>query len=884
MRLAAGTRLGIYEVVGPLGSGGMGEVYRARDTKLGREVALKIISEEFTEDPERMARFEREAKMLAALNHPNIAAIYGVEESTGAPALVMELVGGATLAERLRKGRMPLEEVLPVARQIAEGLEAAHEKGIIHRDLKPANIKITHDGTVKVLDFGLAKPELSETSGMDLDNSPTIRQMATRAGQVLGTAAYMSPEQARGKPLDKRTDIWSFGCVLFEMVTGKRAYEGETVTDVLACVIRGEPDWNLLGPETQPGLRKLLRRCLEKDQKNRLRDIGDARIALDEVARAEASGETASSSQVVYEGRPKAKGRRTMALAAAAMVIAVGVMLWMKPKPELGPVRKLEIPVAHLDLGGAEPFEISPQGKRIAYVSNRRVWIRQLDHLDSQEVAGSEGALELFWSPDGTMIGFVTPTKVWKVPVGGGPATAIANLPGWTQNGGAAWSPNGVIYLTPGFTGLLKVNDGGGALTTVLPVDPNTEFDFHQVSTLPENRGVIFVVHGKKPPQDALQVWSEGQRKVVLELPGERLGTPVYSAPGVILFSRQGASPGLWAAPFSLKSLETTGQPFLVEADASYPSVAADGTLAVLHGARVPKTQMVWLDRQGQTTGTIGAPDEQYPFPALSPDGTKVAIVAVREGKPDLWVQDVQRGTRTRASYSGISTEFEPSWSPGGDRITAEIGYDPASAQIEAVQTDGSGKPQVLVRGVKGSFSPDGKLLTYCVWGDQSNWDLWYVELTPGAKPAPYLQTPAAEYALELSPDMRYAAYVSNESGRNEIYVKPFPSGPGKWQVSLNGGYWPHWNRAGNELFFVQGDDLMAAQVRARPEFAPGTPQKLFTHPESGVALSEGSPDDFDISLDGRHFLFLENASKGAAPQGILIVQNWYAQFANSQR
>jgi eukaryotic-like serine/threonine-protein kinase len=879
MALFPGAKLGPYDIVAPLGAGGMGEVYRARDIKLGRDVALKVVPEAFAQETERIARFQREAQVLAALNHPNVAAIYGFEDSGKIHALVMELVEGPTLADRIKEGALSPVEALQIGKQICEGLEYAHERGIVHRDLKPANVKVTSDGAVKLLDFGLAKALESVTTAGDISTSPTISRMATQAGVILGTAAYMSPEQARGKAVDRRADIWAFGCVLYEMLTGKVPFGGDTVTDTLAAVIKEEPSLDRLPSATPLAIRNLLRRCLDKNPRQRLCDIGEARIAIEQVL-AGAPKDLEAGARL-----PHTKGNWKIvasAVALTAVLAYLAALRWGSTLPAM-PLLKLEIPVQNMDLDTGQPLSFSPDGKKIAYISKGRVWIRFLDQLEPREVPGSEGAVQITWSPDSTTVAFATAKKISKFSIRGGEPINIADVPGqMSAAAGIAWEANDQIILTTGFTGLLEVSSQGGNPVPVLDPDPKGEADFHGCNLLPNGRGIILVVHRKAEGPDTIAVFTGKTKKGLLTLPGENLFGAVYSPTGHILFRQSSKTPGLWAVPFSLAKLEATGKPFLVAPDAGFPSSSAGGMLAYIQGANARLTQLVWVDRNGKTLGTIGQPAVQAPVPSLAPDETRVAIAAEKENSPstNVWVQDITRGTRTLLASESTNYRFTfpPSWSPAGDSIAYQVGSNQTDLSIVVKAADGTGAAERLVSGISGAFSRDGKYFFFSSWNDEKKkWGVWYLPLQGDRKPVPFLEADSSDAVL--SPDGHSLAYASNESGRSEIYIRPFPSGESRLQVSVNGGDWPHWNRRGDELYFAEGSDIMVVEVKTGPKLALSPPRKLFTRQLNGIGSASGRPDGFDVTGDGKRFLLLQEANKQTTGQSIVVVQNWIAEF-----
>ncbi len=885
MTLAAGTKLGRYEIRSKLGEGGMGEVYRARDEKLNRDVAIKVLPEGFTENAERVARFQREAQVLASLNHPNIAAIYGVEESDGVRALVMELVEGPTLADLIAAGRMPVDDALRIAKQMAEALEVAHERRIIHRDLKPANVKVTPEGTVKVLDFGLAKVFADEAPDTELSHSPTLIK-GTQAGMILGTAAYMSPEQAKGKVVDKRSDIWAFGCVLFEMLTGKQSFSGETLTDILASVVRAEPDWNLLPASTPEPIRRLLRRCLTKDQKQRLRDIGEARITIESFQ----SGGSEENTQLTILNQPPPFRKSLIWVAGIALAFMLGGlgMWWQRPVSSELPLRKLELQIPALDRSLYYEYSISPNAKSIAYVSNDRLWIRDLDRLEPREVPNTENASHPFWSPDSAYLGYVIGKKMWKVSGAGAGTTAITDLPDLFSGAGAAsWRADGVIIFTTGDSGLMQVSAQGGDATPLLNVGADEE-DFHSVSVLPDGHGVLFTVHRSVQGPDTIALFDGKSRKNLLQLDGQRIDHPVYSPTGHILFDRRMTNPGIWALPFSLSRLEVTGEPFLVVPGAGAPRVAYDGTLLFSFDNVSAPTRLVWMDRAGKVVNNIQSDPLPFQLPSLrlSPDEKQLVQATRESGKTDYWIVNLARGTRTRLTFDNTARGWFCGWTPDGQRVMYASGDTPLVYKIRLKAADGSGEAKEFLNGLDASFSPDGKFIIYSApepGERQQNWDLWYVGTEAGAKPSPFLVTPKDQRYAEFSPDGDYVAYASDESGRYEVYVKPFPNGEGKSRVSIDGGAVPRWSRRGDELFFASGNDIMAVHVQTKPTLVLGQPQKLFTRRPVAADRAEGFYDSYDVSADGQRFVMLQSEEQQTASQRLTIIQNWFAEFKDRQ-
>ena len=882
MALQPGQMLSHYRLAEKIGEGGMGEVWRATDTTLDRSVAVKILPESLSEDGELLARFEREAKLLASLNHPNIAVIHGLHHAGTTHFLAMELVAGEDLAHRIRHGALPVAEAIRLGRQVAEAVEAAHEHGVIHRDLKPANIMISKEGAVKVLDFGLAKSlESDGGSGGAPSMSPTLTGAATRAGVILGTAAYMSPEQARGRAVDRRTDIWAFGCVLYEMLTGRPVFPEETISDTLAAVLKTDPDWSAFPKEAPAGLRRLVHRCLVKDPRQRLRDIGEARILLEDLARG--TGEDRSESAAAVPAPGGSRLRPGMVLLWTAVTIGVaaaaGLAGWsLKPAPAGPPVRKFRVATDSGSRAGIIQGELalSPDGQRVAYAAEGGIWIRDLASLDSRLLAPTGEAAGLFWSPDSAWVGYFSERKLWKAPAAGGTPLAVCPLrvPA-DESEGAAWLEDGRIVFATGAGGLFEVPAAGGEAVALLPVGPD-ESDFHDATPLPDGKGVVFTVH-RKAGRDTLALYAAGKRRDLLREEGQVLDDAAYSPTGHILYSQYPSNRGVWALPFSLAKMEVTGKPFLVAADAMSPSVSRDGTLAYWEGVAGRLSQLIWVDRSGREIGTIGHPQQMDAFPRLSPDSRRIAV-SVEEGETsDIWILDSIRGTQTRLTFDPVP-EFVPSWSPSGERLIFSRGATPSNYMLILQAVDGTGSADVVGTGIGAGFSPDGKTIAYAKYDEKSWMDLYLTSLTGERKPTPFLVVGGMEIAPAISPDGTLLAYQSDESGRDEIYLKKFPSGEGKWQVSVNGGDWPRWNGRGDRLYYVERDNLMEVAVSARPAVSLGSPVRLFTREPAQVYVPFGWPEGYDVTPDGQRFLLLKRVPQQRA-SGIAIVQNWYAEF-----
>lgn len=890
---SARRKIGQYEVTGKLGEGGMGEVYRARDAKLGREVALKILPAALAHDGQSLARLEREARTLAALNHPNIAAIYGLEEAEGLRALVMELVEGETLAEHIHGATgtgtkcLSPEEALPIAKQIAEALEYAHERGVIHRDLKPANVKITPEGTVKVLDFGLAKVLSDQDSAAPVTaaNSPTLSALATQAGMILGTAAYMAPEQAKGKPVDRRADIWAFGCVLFEMLSGKKPFEGETISDLLAAVIRGEPEWTDLPEKTPAAIKRLIRRCLVKDPKQRLRDVGDARIAIEEtLARTAADAGADVLGAGIAESTSAARLRRTLpwAMGSVAIVFA-GVACWLLFRPALRPnvIRfPLSPPEGAEFIDGGE-LSISPDGRMLAFIAQSGgpdkppvLWLRPLDSMAAQAIPGTEGAQAPFWSPDSQQIGFQAGGKLVKIAAtGGGPQTLCdADFPGgsWNKDGAILFNNHNNIYSVP---------DTGGEPTLVATPDAAHGEFFQLPQFLPDGRHFIVQVRTGSPVGGYIAAGSLDSKTVERLTPSS---TDALYALGYLFYMDQST---LMARRFNAKALRFTGGAVPVaqnvgrfeNADYGFFVVSPTGMLAYETVPAVSTNQMTWFSRAGQKLGVVGQPDV-YSTPVLSPDGSKLAVAVGPLGKHNIWVYDLKRGTGSRLTISSAD-DLNPVWSADGKQILFSSNraglydiYQQAADGLGSTEPVFQSKDQIKYLN---DLTTDGRYLLYDTGGDENGAQLWGVPLFGDRKPSAFIEGEFRAISAQFSPNGHFVTYASNETGRNEIYVQTFPQQTGKWQISASGGTDPVWRRDGKELFFLSPDGkLMAVDANTNAgTFQAGIPKELF---QAQVIPPWYWRNIYAPSADGQRFLMITPASEAkAAP--ITVVVNWAA-------
>jgi eukaryotic-like serine/threonine-protein kinase len=888
MSLKAGTHLGSYEVLAPIGAGGMGEVYQAHDTKLGRDVAIKVLPEAFALDPGRLSRFQREAKMLASLNHPHIAMIHGLEQSNGVHYLVMELVPGETLRERVaREGPLPVEEALGICRQITEALETAHDKGIIHRDLKPANVKVTPEGKVKILDFGLAKALAGDAATSDPATSPTLSAAATLQGVILGTAAYMSPEQARGKAVDKRTDIWALGCVLYELLTAKQAFQGETVTEILAAVLKGEPEWQALPANTPPTIRVLLRRCLQKDVNRRVRDAGDVRIEIEEALAA-----PLPTGSTVAQVPERTVWRWALVAGLVCLIIGAvvtGVVVWnLKPAATVPPVTRMVItlpPGQQLaGLDGGPAVALSPDGSQLAYVARQngtqQIYLRAMDGLESKPIPGTEDGVVPFFSPDGQWLGFFAGAKLKKISVSGGPALILGDAP---FPMGASWGGQGIIAFTPvgGASPLLQLPDAGGP-TQLLTHLTKGDAAHRWPEFLPGGRAVLFAAgtNGISFGNARIAAQSIGTHEQRNLIQG---GTdPRYAPSGHLIYAQGG---NLMAAAFDVQRLRTMGAPVPVAqgvlqspvSGAAQYSLSATGSLVYVSGGiQSAQRRLVWVNRDGAEQPSA-APGHAYLGPRLSPDGGRIAL-ATTDQDAQVWVYDLSRQTLTRFTFEG-SFNANPVWTPDGKRI-AFLSNREGSQNIFWQLADGSGGLERLTTSdylhAPASWSPDGQLLAFFEVNLTTQRDIWVLRMSD-RKMQPFLRTPFDEAVPRFSPDGRWLAYISNESGRYEIYVQPYPGPGGKWQISAEGGTEPVWNRNGRELFYRNGNKMMVVDISTQPGFAAGAPRVVF---EGRYELAPFPISNYDVSPDGQRFLMLKPVEQEqAAPTQINVVLNWFEEL-----
>ncbi len=949
--MEVGKTIGGYRILSPLGAGGMGEVWRAEDEKLGREVALKVLPFEFAGDAERMARFEREAKILASLNHPNIAHLYGLEtvertvgegftpsretvsSGTGTDAdsdagsidsnvgeglipsrdddqagldpapttfLVMELVEGEDLSERIARGPLPIDEAIPIARQIAEALEAAHDQGIVHRDLKPANIKLRSDGTVKVLDFGLAKAWETESTESSLSLSPTMTQHATAAGLILGTAAYMSPEQAAGTAADRRADTWSFGVVFWEMLTGHKLFDGETVSHVLASVLKDELDLEELPTDIPPQLRVLVSRCLERDPRRRLQAIGEARITLEEIERHPTGSGSNLGGDVASGSGSAASGMRFPRWAAIlTAVILVGVSFaagWIATRSDPVEPRVLQAEISPpegtiFSLQAIAPgaAQISPDGSKIVFGTidpegKRILWLRRVGDSGARQLPGTEGAAYPFWAPDSRRIGFFSADgKLRKIDTSGGPPVTIC----MARNGkGGSWSDRGEILFAPAHdSAIYLVPAAGGEPIQVTEISPGATS--HRLPTWLSGGRFLYLARSAGGP--------EGDRIVVGSIDAEGQDPDLLAAAsntavagGFILFIREGT---LMAQPFDEDRPALIGDAIPVAEDVLYVggarfgafSVSDDGLLVYNTGRSETKSEIVWVDQEGGVLAKAGEGALLFDI-VVSPDGRSAAVTELDStvGTADIWIYDLERELRTRFTFDPTN-DWYPAWSPDGRRIA----FASARAGRDGIWTKGVGgsedaQPLLEEEGLRvfpQDWSPDGKFVVYERFGNDNNTDLWAIRVDDGEKfelvASPYIEGFAA-----VSPDGRWMAFTSNESGRDEVYVTTFPEPARRWQVSTTGGTFPRWSRDGNELYFGTAvGDLLVAEVGGDGEaFDVGRVRALHSW---NLATSFRRP--FDVTADGEDLLVI----RGQAMQSrdpLKIVLNWDAALDKERR
>jgi len=883
-----GKRLAHYEITGSIGKGGMGEVYRARDTKLGRDVAIKVLPTEMSRDPERLARFDREARTLATLQHPNIASIYGFESVDNVRFLVMELVDGEDLSQRLQSGSIPVDEVVDMGVQLAEGLTAAHAVGIIHRDLKPANIKISPEGKLKILDFGLARTYLDEHgSGTDLQHSPTLTGM-TQAGVILGTAAYMSPEQARGKRADHRADIWAYGVVLFEMLTGKRLFDGETASDTLASVLRADVPWDALPHNTPPTLRRIMQRCLERDVSRRLQAIAEARIALEDL-KAGRSDEAVLQPAAKRDSR-LGRERLVWMLAVVALAAAVAAMAFQRTDAPIPPlVQSTLLPAPGWDFAPASPFAVSPDGSQIAYVAiarpdnesaaagSKSIWICDLALPEPRRLAGTDGDAYPFWSPDGRWLGFFANGQLNKIDARGGPVIPLCDA---TDGRGGTWNADGIILFQKAWSeGLMKVSASGGTAEPLTTLNKDRFDVSHRwPHFLPDGQHFLFYVVSTTNPNlseySGIYVGSlDSKKDVRLLLKTE--SRALYAREHLLY--RAGST--LMAHPFDASKLQFTGDPTPLAADVPGGAVSwggaefgtsESGVLAHLRGAGATNTLLQWRDRDGKVLEIVSDPGGYFQ-PRLSHDWTRIAT-SVGKDAGDIWIYDLQRDMRTRFTFDPAD-ERTPVWSPDDSQVAFVSGRS-GDREIYVRPTSGQGDPRLLFSAETQieltDWSNDGRFIFFNRLSSKGS-DIWTLDVQK-AEATPLLSGGWFEDA-RLSPDGKWLAFTSYESGNEEIYVQSFPAAGGRSLVSSDAapGSAAHatWRPDGRELFYLRGSEIVAVPVTGDASFSVGTPKALFS-----VSVTVNSPQ-YSVSEDGQRILTNELPPADQSKIGASLIQNW---------
>jgi eukaryotic-like serine/threonine-protein kinase len=862
MRIESGTRLGPYQVLSAIGAGGMGEVWRAKDTRLDREVAIKILPAAFASNAQLRVRFEREAKAISSLNHPNICTLHDVGHEEGLDYLVMELIDGEPLDERLRRGPLPTEQLLRYGAQIATALDAAHRRGVVHRDLKPGNVMITRSGA-KLLDFGLARSTDAATPGAQ-SLLATEQKPITEQGTIVGTYQYMSPEQLEGSDVDARTDIFALGAVLYEMATGRRAFEGTTKTSLIAAIVSSQPPpVSALAPMTPPALDHVVRRCLEKDPDERWQSAHDVASELLWISEA---GSQAGVSIGATRRRDVRKAAIAAAILLAGAVAGVAGHRWFSQRsvPRQLP---LQYVIEHGNMNESRPA-VSPDGRRVAYTRDNAIVVRDLGRLEATPVAGTEGGIVPFWSPDGEWIAFTADRKLWKVRRDGSGKTLLASVAPLISAGNGVWLPDGRIVFTIGTAGLHEVRDRGGDAREILAPESD-ESDFHFVSALPDGKGFLFVPH-KGDSFNSIVLWDGRERKTLLTLPGQIIAKVVYADSGHILFERAPEGRGVWALPFSLARMEVTGEPFPLIRFGGTPSVVGS-TLVYAPGVPPVMSEIVEVDRTGRVVRTIGVPRRGlYPVPALSPDGRLIAVPVLSETGSDLWVYDVASGEPTRLTFDERADSGTPVWSPDGGELVYTLSRSTEEYVIRAVTVDRS-RARELGRGAGPvAFTDDGASILYNIPGKGFDWNLWKKNFADDGPGEVFLAEVGNELQPAVSPDGRLLAY---QHAGNTL-IRTLPGGGGPWQVATGGTAAPKWSRSGDRIFYLSGDDVMEAAVTISPSIRIGTPKKLFSFTHSPTIFTRER--DMAVTSDDTFIMVRPVESQ----PGIVVVQNWKSLLA----
>jgi eukaryotic-like serine/threonine-protein kinase len=890
MPLSAGTKLGPYEILSAIGAGGMGEVYKARDTRLDRTVAIKVLPTHLADRSELRERFDREAKTIASLNHPHICTLHDVGHQDGIDFLVMEFLEGETLAQRLQKDALPLEQVLQYAIEISDALDKAYRKGVTHRDLKPGNIMLTKSGT-KLLDFGLAKlKQEAAPANVSLSDLPTAIDPLTAQGTIVGILQYMAPEQLEGKEVDARTDIFAFGAVVYEMATGKRAFEGKTQASVIGAILKDDPPpISSLQPMTPPALDRVVKRCLAKDPDDRWQTARDLEVDLKWIA--EGGSHVTLAPTAVVKGI-RSLGRRGLILSVGALLlvaVVTGLAIWNlkpTPAPPLQPVSRLVVnlppgqQLAGLDLGPA--VALSPDGTHLAYAATQgatqQLYLRAMDSLEAKPISGTAGASSPFFSPDGQWLGFFAGQELKKVSVSGGAALTLGNA---VYSYGGSWGSQGMIAFAPSTAGALQqVPDAGGAPQPLTRLEKGDSVH-RWPEFLPGGKAVLFAASAITASwlnaHVAVQSVGAGERRNLIQGATQ----PRYAPSGHLIYVQRGS---LMAVPFDPQRLEVTSAAVpVVEGVLQSPvsgaaqySFSITGSLVYVPGGiQSAQSRLVWVNRNGAEQ-PLAAPMRAYQFPRLSPDGRRVAM-AIAEQETQIWLYDLSREALTRFTFEG-NTNLIPVWTPDGKRIAFQSNREGPSNVFWQL-ADGSGGQERLTTSeyLQGptSWSPDGQLMAFTEINPTTGYDIWVLRMDD-RKAQPFLQTPFLESAPRFSSDGRWLAYVSDESGHREIYVQPYPGPGGKWQISTEGGTEPVWNPNGRELFYRSGNKMMAVNIATQPGFAAGKPRMLF---EGHYVPTPATLSDYDVSPDGQRFLLLKPSEQEEETTQINVVLNWFEEL-----
>jgi predicted Ser/Thr protein kinase len=862
-----GQTISHYRILEKLGEGGMGVVYKAEDTSLKRTVALKFLPPTLLAGEEEKKRFIREAQAAAALSHPNIATVFAIDEAESQTFIALELIEGQSLDKKIASGPLKITEILDIAAQLCEGLQAAHEKGVVHRDIKSANIMVTEKGQVKMLDFGLAK--LKGVSRV------------TREGAALGTMAYMSPEQLRGEAVDQRTDIWSAGVLLYEMISGQLPFSGDYEQATAYQILNDDPEpLTALRTGVPMELERLVHKMLSKDPGDRYQTVSEIRVDLKAAGLTLGKG-TSSQRRAMAPGKLERKRGHLGALAAAGCIGiilgGVGVWLAMHPGPSApGPHQMRILTVARGSR--IENAAISPDGSQIAYIQKGLIYVRNLAQVDARAIPGTAGARRLFWSPGSDAIGYATNTFLWRVAAAGGEPVALCKMP--NNFLGAFWNSDGHIIFALPTLGLQTVPEQGGDPRNALSPDSSRgEFDFHTPSLMPDGEGILAILHGSDNWTSKVQLLQGQNRRTLIDIPNSYLWGPHYSSTGHIVFGEDSPRYGIWAAAFSPTSEGTLNEPFLVKSGAHSPSVARDGTLACVAGPR-SVMRLAWVSRTGHIDRFIGEPLDQLRFPAVSPDGKKIAVSAYLSGVMDIWIYDLQQGVQTRLPTEASQDRFAV-WSPGSDTVVFACGSWGVKQNVVRTRSDAGGILDTLLPGsyLPASWSRDGRYLVLL-----EGQSIAYIDMRePNPRPR-IVDVSAKASGPRLSPDGKYVAFVSEETGRGEVYVAPFPQGGRKWRVSLRGGIQPKWARGGEELFYFENENIASVSFTDRPVLKIGNPQILFSPDSIRGNIRELGTRSYDPAPDGKHFVVVVEAESSDEESSILLLENWQVGAGNVKK